>query len=186
MKPLFYRLILITSGCVLAGCNRTFVVPETVDSSVSASGPVSFNTHIQPILSENCYHCHGPDSGTREPEKEPLRLDREKYAFENRADGKPVIVKGDAGASLLVRLLKSKDPDEMMPPPKSHKELTPDQIAMIERWVDQGAIYEEHWSFIPPKRPEIPSSEAAINPVDTEHHVTGTANMRCVQLSRFL
>lgn len=118
--------------------------------------PISFNESIQPILSENCYHCHGPDSGTREPKKEPLRLDREKFAFKNREDGKPVIVKGDAGASLLVKLIKSKNPDEVMPPTKSHNQLTPEEIALLERWVAQGAKYEEHWSFIPPVKPPVP------------------------------
>ena len=55
---------------------------------------VTFNTHIQPVLSEKCYHCHGPDSGTRQPKKAPLRLDIEEFAFENRENGKPVIIKG--------------------------------------------------------------------------------------------
>ena len=116
----------------------------SLHAAVPVSGPISFNAAIQPILSENCYHCHGPDSGTRLPEKEPLRLDREKYAFEKREDGKPVMIKGDAGASLLVRLINSKDPDEVMPPPKSHKKLTPQEIATLERWVAEGAVYEEH------------------------------------------
>ncbi len=160
MNPVFRRLIPILSGSLLAG---------SLPAAVPSGAPISFNASIQPILSENCYHCHGPDSGTRLPEKEPLRLDREKYAFQNREDGKPVIVKGDAGASLLVRLIKSKDPDEMMPPPKSHKTLTAQQIATLERWVAEGAVYEEHWSFIPPKRPAapvVPHPEAATNPVD--------------------
>ena len=163
MKPAFPRLIPILSGCLLAGSNLPML------AAAPAGPPISFNSSIQPILSENCYHCHGPDSGTRLPEKEPLRLDREKHAFEKREDGKPVIVKGDAGASLLVRLIKSKDPDEVMPPPKSHKKLTAQQIATLERWVAEGAVYEEHWSFIPPKRPVPPvvlHPEAAINPVD--------------------
>ena len=156
MNSVFRRLFPSLSGCLLA-------VP------LQAAAPISFNTSIQPILSENCYHCHGPDSGTRLPEKEPLRLDREKFAFENREDGKPVIIKGDAGASLLVRLIKSKDPDEVMPPPKSHKKLTSQEIATLERWVAEGAVYEEHWSFIPPQRPAMPSAshpESVINPVD--------------------
>ncbi|MDB6077387.1 MAG: hypothetical protein JWO82_1134 [Akkermansiaceae bacterium] len=138
-------------------------------ASVPASETISFNKSIQPILSENCYHCHGPDSGTREPKKLPLRLDREKYAFDKRENGKPVMIKGDAGASLLVQLLKSKNPDEVMPPLNSHRQLTQEQIKTIETWVAQGAVYEEHWSFIPPVRPAIPSvahPEKVSNPVD--------------------
>lgn len=169
MKPAFHFLFPVLSGCLLASCDRAATVTATSGAAVPAGQELSFNTHIQPILSENCYHCHGPDSGTREPKSEPLRLDREKYAFENREDGKPVIVKGDPGASLLIRLLKTQDSEEIMPPPKSHKELTPEQIATVERWVAEGAEYEEHWSFIPPKKAPVPPvshPEQVNNPVD--------------------
>ena len=131
--------------------------------------PISFNAQIQPILSENCYHCHGPDSGTRRPEKEPLRLDREKDAFAKREDGNPVIIKGDVAASLLVRVIESTNPEEVMPPPESHKSLTAEQIALVKRWVAEGAVYEEHWAFIPPVRPAVPLAihpEWVKNPVD--------------------
>ncbi|MES2660572.1 MAG: DUF1553 domain-containing protein [Verrucomicrobiota bacterium] len=168
MRPVFHVFFPILSGCFLVGCDRVSTVVKG-DGAVSAEAPISFNESIQPILSENCYHCHGPDSGTREPEKEPLRLDREKYAFEKREDGKPVIIKGDADASLLVKLIKSKNPDEVMPPTKSHNQLTHEEIVLLERWVAQGAKYEEHWSFIPPKRAEIPAvshPEMVNNPVD--------------------
>ncbi len=168
MKAAFNSFLTILAGCILVGCDRPSLITLRMEDAPAGS-PISFNASIQPILSENCYHCHGPDSGTRLPEKEPLRLDREKFAFQNREDGQPVIVKGDAGASLLVRLIKSKDPDEIMPPPKSHKQLTAEQIATLERWVEEGAVYEEHWSFIPPRRPAMPvvsHPEAVTNPVD--------------------
>lgn len=158
MNPAFRILLPIFSGCILSG-----------KVAAEDAAPISFNESIQPILSENCYHCHGPDSGTREPKKEPLRLDREKFAFQNREDGKPVIVKGDPAASLLVRLIKSKNPDEVMPPTKSHNQLTAEEIALVEKWVQQGAKYEEHWSFISPKRAEVPKAEhpeLVNNPVD--------------------
>src|SRR5262245_11715494 len=71
----------------------------------AAPAPVSFNNQVQPILSEHCFPCHGPDSATRKPKKRPLRLDREQFAFEPRDDGKPVIVKGNLKASELVRRL---------------------------------------------------------------------------------
>ncbi len=165
MKSVFYFLFPILIGCFLSGCDRV----SGTDNAVAASAPISFNESIQPILSENCYHCHGPDSGTRKPDKEPLRLDREKYAFENREDGKPVIIKGDAAASQIIRVIKSKNLDEVMPPPESHNQLTAEEIALIEKWVDQGAKYEEHWSFIPPERAVVPvvsKPEAVSNPVD--------------------
>ena len=117
---------------------------------------VSFNEHVQPLLSEYCYHCHGPDAGTREPKSSPLRLDIEADAFAVREDGKPVIVKGKPGESRLVQLIHEKDPEKIMPPPISHKTMAPEQIALLEKWIEQGAPYEAHWSFIPIKRPEVP------------------------------
>ncbi|WP_193210944.1 DUF1553 domain-containing protein [Luteolibacter marinus] len=129
---------------------------------------ISFNEHVQPILSEYCYHCHGPDSGTREPKAAPLRLDIEEEAFAAREDGKPVIVKGKPDESLLVQLIHEKDPDKIMPPPASHKTLDSRQIAILEKWIEDGAGYEEHWSFIPVKRPEPPAAgeKWASNPID--------------------
>ncbi|QJE95071.1 DUF1553 domain-containing protein [Luteolibacter luteus] len=129
---------------------------------------ISFNEHVQPVLSEYCYHCHGPDSGTREPKSAPLRLDIEKEAFAIREDGKPVIVKGKPGESRLVQLIHEQDPEKIMPPPISHKTLAPEQIALLEKWIEQGAPYEAHWSFIPVKRPEAPAAgkDWAQNPID--------------------
>jgi hypothetical protein len=169
LKSPFVITFLVSTLLLSVGCERVVRLAEKPGMEEPGER-ISFNTHIQPILSENCYHCHGPDSGTREPKSEPLRLDREQFAFEVREDGKPVIVKGDPDASLLLRLMKSQDLEEIMPPPKSHKQLTPEQIAVVERWIEQGAEYEEHWSFIPPSRPEIPPvtrPEAVSNPVDT-------------------
>jgi len=129
---------------------------------------ISFNEHVQPLLSENCYHCHGPDSGTREPKSAPLRLDIEKEAFAVREDGKPVIVKGKPGESRLVHLIHEQDPEKIMPPPVSHKTLGPEQIALLEKWIEQGAPYEAHWSFIAPKKPVVPEAgkDWAANPID--------------------
>lgn len=124
---------------------------------------VSFNDHIQPILSENCYHCHGPDSGTREPKSEPLRLDLADQAFAARDGGAPVIIKGDPAASMLMKLIRTTDEKEIMPPPASHKKLSARDISLLERWIGQGAEYQAHWAFIPPVRPEVPAAE---NPID--------------------
>jgi hypothetical protein len=130
---------------------------------------ISFNEHIQPIFADTCYHCHGPDSGTREPKKEPLRLDRPEYAFAKREDGQPVIKPGDPANSAMIQLIKEKDPDLIMPPPESHKEITARQLALLERWIEQGAKYEEHWSFIAPKKsplPEVTQKDWVKNPID--------------------
>ncbi len=128
---------------------------------------VDFNDHIQPLISEKCYHCHGPDSSTRTPKKTPLRLDREDFAFLERPNGKFAFIKGDSKGSEVFQRIISKDVDDVMPPPESHKKpLSPDEIALIKRWIDQGADYEEHWSFIPPTRPEPPKIDWGNNPID--------------------
>ncbi|MGB2429522.1 MAG: DUF1549 domain-containing protein, partial [Akkermansiaceae bacterium] len=130
---------------------------------------VTFNSHIQPVISEKCYHCHGPDSSTREPKKLPLRIDREEFAFEPRENGKPVIIKGKPAESYLVELINSDDPEIKMPPPEAHHTLTKRDIALIEKWIEQGAVYEEHWAFIPPEKPAEPETtnkEWATNPID--------------------
>ena len=97
---------------------------------------ISFNQHIRPIFVANCFRCHGSDPGTREAE---LRLDRPEFAFAPRANGQPVIVKGDPGRSALVRRITSSDPETVMPPPETHKTLAPRDIALLERWIKEGA-----------------------------------------------
>jgi len=127
---------------------------------------VSFNEHIQPILSEYCYHCHGPDEGTRHPEKEPLRLDIEEMAFQMRDFGAPVIIKGKPEESELVKLIRSKDKGEVMPPPESHKVMPEREIALLEKWIEQGAEYEGHWSYQPVVRAETPENSWSDKPID--------------------
>src|SRR6266571_3835113 len=122
---------------------------------IQAAEKISFNNQIQPILSEYCYPCHGPDSATRKPKKRPLRLDREQFAFEPRENGSPVIIKGNAKDSEVMRRLRATD-DDVMPPASEHKKIKPEEIALIEKWIAQGAKYEKHWSLIPPARPFVP------------------------------
>ncbi|HVJ46565.1 MAG TPA: DUF1549 domain-containing protein, partial [Luteolibacter sp.] len=161
---------LLASALLLASCKpeeRTIMpeAPGRAETRPADALPekISFNEHIQPILSENCYHCHGPDSGTREPKSEPLRLDLADKAFAPRKDAPPVIAKGDPAASTLVKLIRSSDEDEVMPPPASHKKLSPRDIKLIERWIEQGAEYQSHWSFIAPVKPSVPAGR---NPID--------------------
>lgn len=117
---------------------------------VGADEGVRFNRDVRPILSENCFHCHGPDDNARQAD---LRLDDEAGAKES------VIQAGDSDASELVVRILSDDPDLLMPPPESERSLTKEQIQTLRRWVDQGARYEGHWSFITPQRPALPQSE---------------------------
>jgi hypothetical protein len=118
----------------------------------SARGGVDFNREIQPILSENCYHCHGPDAKAREAD---LRLDTREGAYRTK-DGITVVKPGDPASSDLVERIFSSDKDDVMPPPKSHRELTEAQKGLLKRWVAEGALWGEHWAFVAPTRPEVP------------------------------
>ncbi|PYU37958.1 MAG: hypothetical protein DMG54_31875, partial [Acidobacteria bacterium] len=114
---------------------------------------LSFNETIQPILSENCYACHGPDPGAR---KAKLRLDRAEFAFVPHDKFGPAIIAGQPDKSPLVRKIEAKNPKDRMPPPEAHKTLKPEQIALLREWVKEGAEYEEHWSFLAPKAQAVP------------------------------
>ena len=114
-----------------------------------AAAPISFNRDIRPILSENCFACHGFDPKHREGD---LRLDTFEGATQNR-DGAHGIVPGDLSKSDAWQRIISEDKDEVMPPPKSHKPpLTAKQRETIKAWIEQGAKYEAHWAFIPPQK----------------------------------
>src|SRR5882672_11332648 len=106
---------------------------------------IDFNRDIRPILSDHCYACHGPDEGKR---KAGLRLDRKEDAFKSLKSGDRAIVPGDLKKSTLVQRLTSRDPDEVMPPPKEGKPLRAGQVDLLIRWVKEGAEWMNHWSFI--------------------------------------
>jgi hypothetical protein len=112
------------------------------------AGELSFNRDIRPILSENCFYCHGQDGNKR---KADMRLDVREAALEKKA-----FVPGDAAASELVKRILTSDPDEQMPPPDSHRHLSPAQRRMLQDWIAQGAKYETHWAFVAPVRPVVP------------------------------
>lgn len=120
-----------------------------------ASSPpyaVQFNRDIRPILSDNCFQCHGPDKDKR---KAKLRLDTKEGLF-GEIEGRHPIVPGQLDQSEVYRRITTTDPDELMPQPKSGKVLSPQQIALIKRWIEQGAKWEGHWAYIPPTRPPVP------------------------------
>ncbi|MDB6168316.1 MAG: hypothetical protein JWM88_1180 [Verrucomicrobia bacterium] len=129
---------------------------ETIAGSFAPSQKLSFNEDIEPILSENCYVCHGPDPGTR---KAGLRLDRPEFALAPHEKSGPAIVRGKPDQSPLVERVESPDPKHFMPPPEAHRTLKPAQVARLRRWVQEGAEYQEHWSFIPPLRAAPPATK---------------------------
>ncbi|MET0261861.1 MAG: DUF1549 domain-containing protein, partial [Rariglobus sp.] len=147
----------------LATAASHVVVAASIPARAEAT--VSFNQHVQPILSENCYHCHGPDATSR---KAGLRLDRAEFALAARDEHGPAIVAGKPEASPLVQRIESTDEKRIMPPPEAHKTLKPEELATLRRWVAQGAVYEEHWAFVAPKRPRLPAvaDKKVSHPVD--------------------
>ncbi len=125
--------------------------------TLPSAAKVDYNEDVRPILSENCFYCHGPDGNKR---KAKLRLDVRADALAKKA-----FVPGDADASELIKRLSSTDSDEVMPPPDSHRTITPAQKEILRRWVAEGAEYKEHWAYVTPVRPALPANGEK-NPVD--------------------
>jgi hypothetical protein len=126
--------------------------------SSMADAKVSFNREIRPILSEQCFSCHGFDPKHR---KADLRLDTRDGAMADN-DGVRAIIPGDPAKSELWKRLLSQDPEEVMPPPEAHKpKLTAKQLATLRRWIEEGAHYEPHWAFTAPQRPSLKEQGAA-------------------------
>src|SRR5436190_8172677 len=117
---------------------QVLLLALTAFSAFGATNHIGFNRDIRPILSENCYACHGPDKNQR---KAKLRLDVREVALEKEA-----IVPGKPTESKLVEHIFSKDPEEIMPPPKTQKTLTGVQKDLLKRWIAEGASYEPHWA----------------------------------------
>ena len=119
---------------------------------VVAVEAVDFNRDIRPVLSRNCFACHGPDGKAR---KADLRLDVREGALAER-EGVPAVVPGDRGKSELFARITNADSGDRMPPEDSGHELTLEEIDTIGEWIDEGAPYDRHWAFTPPSRPHLP------------------------------
>lgn len=120
--------------------------------------PISFNRDIRPIMSDTCWHCHGPGH-----QEAGLRLDIRERATRESESGIIPIVPGDSESSEAIRRIFSNEGWESMPPPDSHKTLTSRQKELLRRWVDEGAKYEQHWSYTPLLRPGPPAN---VHPID--------------------
>ena len=125
---------------------------------------IDFNRDVRPILSENCFACHGFDEATREA---GLRLDLREEAIADLG-GHAALVPGDAAASEAWKRISSSDPGDLMPPPDSHLSLDDAQKDILKRWIEQGAEYTDHWAFVAPVKPAVPGVEGHddISPVD--------------------
>jgi mono/diheme cytochrome c family protein len=131
----------------------------------AAAAGIDFARQIQPILSENCYQCHGPGDSSR---KARLRLDTREGALGPGKSGKFAVVPGKPDASELVRRIISTDRDDHMPPADSNKKLSSAQVDLLRRWVAEGGKWGTHWSFVPPELPRIPKAKGlkGANPID--------------------
>lgn len=130
-------------------------------ATASAADPPSFSRDILPILSDNCFACHGPDAKSREAD---LRLDQPESALRTE---KPVIVPGKSGESELIKRVLTNDAETVMPPAKSGRKLTAAQKELLKAWIDSGAKWGKHWAFEPITRPAVPTVKSQIrNPID--------------------
>lgn len=153
-KKLWLVLVsLLSVFLILTFGNNTnkYGLPKTVD----------FNYDIRPILSDNCFTCHGPDSSSR---KANLRLDTKEAATAVLKSGKAAIVPHQPGKSSLLARIKSTDPGFQMPPPEMNKTLSKREIALLKKWIKQGAEWTDYWAFTPPDKPKIPEKIAAQSP----------------------
>jgi hypothetical protein len=142
-----------------------FILTFFVGRLLNAALPVDFTNEVRPILSEYCFHCHGPDKSTR---KAKLRLDLSEGALRDLG-GYSAVIPGKPEDSELVFRLHSDDKEELMPPPETGKRLSGKQKKILEDWIKQGAEYEEHWSFLPIDTPSVPTKSTKTkskHPVD--------------------
>lgn len=151
----FMRYLLFSMTCLL--------LSEVVADA--QSDIVRFDRDINPILSDRCFHCHGPDPEHREAD---LRFDQKEAAFAER-DGHAALVAGNLEKSAVWERIISNDEFTKMPPPESNKKLTAKEIDLIKRWIEQGAVWTDHWSFVTPVKsdpPKVASGVPANNPID--------------------
>src|SRR6266498_4042483 len=144
-----WRLLSAVLGLAIVAHPRLAFAGMPTAGSSTAKSRLSYNRDIRPVLSENCFYCHGPDPNKR---KGKLRLDVREEAITKQA-----IVPGKPGESELVRRIFTKDPDDLMPPPESHKVLTPAQKELVRRWIADGAEYQNHWAYVPPVKSSVPA-----------------------------
>lgn len=135
-------ICIVSLGLFISGCRQNDPLPHVPEV-------VDFNFHVRPILVQNCYLCHGPDPSSRQAD---LRLDTFDGATALLKNGKGhAIIPGDADRSEAIRRISSSDIGVMMPPPESNLQLSDYEIAVLRKWIDQGAKWKKHWAFIPPE-----------------------------------
>ena len=144
----FFVILLLMASCAKKS--------ESGSETIEIPDQVSYNFHVRPILSDKCFACHGPDANKREA---GLRLDIEEEAYKalTETPGAHGLVPFKPNESEVYKRIVSDDPTFKMPPPESNLKLSDSEIRLIEKWIQQGATYEPHWAFTPPKTPKIPN-----------------------------
>ena len=147
----FPQLGMMLIGAMIGACNSS----PTSPISQTLPKQVDFNFHIKPILSDRCFACHGPDENTREA---GLRLDTQEGAFAALGEEKDrfAIVAGKLEQSELHHRIHTSEADEIMPPPESNLSLTNYEKKLLDKWIEQGAAWKDHWAFIPPQKTALP------------------------------
>jgi len=134
-------------------CSSALIVCGLTISGLAAPAePINYDRDVRPILSENCFPCHGQDSKKR---MAGLRLDTFEDATADRG-GRSALVPGKPEVSVLYQRISAESPQRRMPPVSANRKLTPEQVALIKRWIEDAGVYNRHWAFIPPTRPAIP------------------------------
>jgi mono/diheme cytochrome c family protein len=149
-------LCILSIGIVAAG--KPAPAPGQAPARAVPANVVDFQREVRPILSDNCFVCHGPDQSTR---KANLRLDIHEETLAARRTGAP-IVPGKPDESLVYRKIIDENPARRMPPVSTHKTLTDAQKETIRRWIEQGARWNQHWAFVAPVRPPPPVNDLEV------------------------
>ena len=161
--------LVVGLGCLLCvACNPRAELPAEIEAAYERlPAELDYNFHVKPILSDKCFACHGPDQANQ---KAGLRLDRAEGAYAELESGRgPAIVPHKPNKSELFWRIISDDPDLVMPTPSSHLTLDAKEVATLVKWIEEGATYKAHWSFIPVVQPKIPQTdqkELAQNEID--------------------
>ena len=154
-KSINFSVILLLTGVAMFTQCSSPTLEEHVVYTGELPEEIDFNFHIRPILSNNCYTCHGPDPSSR---KAGLRLDNFEGATAKLETGHYAILPHKPHKSKILSRVSSTDPEVMMPPPEAKKTLSAREVALLEKWIEQGAEFKPHWAFIPPTISELPDS----------------------------
>ena len=156
--------MLLVAGVGLAASARVTAAPAP------KAVAFDFQRDIRPILSDKCFHCHGPDAAERKGGKKGigLRLDTAEGIVADLGDGRRAVVPGQPQKSLLLDRVVTTDPDDVMPPPKLGKKVTPREVELLTAWIQAGGKFSGHWSYEKPRRPTVPVFSKSVFSVQSE------------------